>query len=421
MPLYKAASNYLLYGRIVRGFGGHWHYLETERDILRAYVGAYEDLSRLFIEVEPDVIFYDTIDRISNYIAFALALHHNTFALDFRLSPMGEAKITSGFGLFRKNLELETLYARRAEITATSYAAADQILENSADYLRHTLWARTHRKMLSANSPFNPRWLKTRLASSAGVVRGVTNFRWHVRSVTNRLWLARHLDTELPNAPYIVVPLHRMPEVSTSSQAPRWVYLDAIVEQLAINAPSGLKIVVKEHPRGYGSRGVGFFKPLQNLPNVILCHPSVDSLQLISHAEAVVAISGTAGLEGILLGKRVGVLGRPFYSFYPGVKTLSYPEEIYPALSDPSWKPSEMLQERRDFVAAYIQSLHDFAAGPQTELYPESGGEKWAQTLREIMRFVERHDLRVTDFDSGLPFARAGTAHGETETGCKGE
>ena len=84
---------------------------------------------------------------------------------------------------------------------------------------------------------------------------------------------------------------------------------------IAINAPSGLKIVVKEHPRGYGSRGAAFFGPLPNLPPVILCHPSVDSMRLISHAEAVVAISGTAGLEGILLDKRVGVLGRPFYSF----------------------------------------------------------------------------------------------------------
>ena len=142
--------------------------------------------------------------------------------------------------------------------------------------------------------------------------------------------------------------------------------------------------------------------PLQDLPNVVVCHPTVDNFDLVSHAEAVIAITGTVGLEGLVLGKRVGVLGRPYYSIYKGVRVLNYPEDIFEALQDQSWRPEDMVEERRHFLAAYIQSLYEFGHGAETKMYPASGGEKWAQALRETIHFIETYNLKPSAFDTGL-------------------
>lgn len=401
LPLYKAAGSYLLYGRIVRSYGGRWHYLQTEGEILQAYVGAYRLLSEIFDQVAPDVVFYETIDLISSYVAFALAHARGVFGLEFRFSPLGQGSISPAFGIFRRNPVLEYLHAHREEIAPASYAQADAILATVGEHLRRAPHARLHRRMLR-DAPTSPRRLLRALVDGEALVRGLRNARWHYRSLRNRLWLERNLSLDVPAPPYVVFFMKHLPEASTCSEAPRWVYQEAIVEQLAVNAPVGLRVVVKEHPRSYGRRGPRFFGPLRDLANVVLCHPAVDNEVLLRGAEAVVVVNGAVGLEGILLGARVGVLGRPFYSVYRGVRRLDFPEDIYPALRDGTWAPAEMTEERRDFLAAYVQSVHEFGHGTGTRIYPETGGARWAGALRATMEFIEARGLKPTDFEAGL-------------------
>jgi hypothetical protein len=213
--------------------------------------------------------------------------------------------------------------------------------------------------------------------------------------------LERRLARALPDHPYIAMPLQHVPEAGICSQCPLWIRQDSVVEQLALNAPARLRIVIKEHPRTFGSRGAAFFGPLMDMPNVVVCHPDVDTFSMLSRAEAVVSITGTPGFEATLLGKRVGILGTPFYSVYRGARLLKYPGDIYPAMDDPSWRPEEMHTERRDFLAAYVQSLHPFGQG-QTRFYPDSGGERWAAALRRTMEFVATHGLTPRNFGTGL-------------------
>ena len=60
--------------------------------------------------------------------------------------------------------------------------------------------------------------------------------------------------------------------------------------------------------------------PLLQLPNVDICPPETSNLELIRRSEAVLASTGTAGLEAIVLGKRVEVLGRHYNSVFEVVK-----------------------------------------------------------------------------------------------------
>ena len=403
LPVYKAASNYLLYGRFVKQYGGRWGYLEREEEILRAFVGAYDELSRVFEETRPDVVFYETLDFIASYVAFALARSRGVFGLEFRFSPLGQGRVFPAFGLFRRNVLLEHLYEHRDAIRPESYASADDVLSALRERLGGALYAKMHRTLVRENSPFNPRRILPALLDPRSAVRGLQNIRWHARCAANRLWLGRHLSRQVPEQPYLIFFMQHIPEASTCSEAPRWVDQDMVIEQLAINAPGHLRVVVKEHPRSYGHRGPAFFGPLQNLPNVTLCHPSTDNYELISGAEAVVAINGSVGLEGILLGKRVGILGRSSYSIYRGARLLDHPEEIYDALRDATWHPEEMVQERRGFLAAYLQASYPFGHGSGLEIYPSNGGDLWAEALRQTMAGIERYGLQPSACLSGLP------------------
>lgn len=410
LPVYKAASNYLLYARFVRSYGGSWNYLEHESDILEAYVGAYDELTILFDKMKPEIVFYETLDFITSYMAFAMARARGVFGFEFRFSPLGTGRVFPAFGLFRRNVVLEHLYAHRDEIQPTSYSAADDILNALRERLAGASYAKMHRELVSESSPFNLQRLLPAIANPRVAVRGLKNLRWHARTIINRLWLRHHLTSRHPDGRYVLFFLQHLPEASTCSEAPRWVYQDMVVEQLAVNAPGDIGVVVKEHPRSYGHRGRAFWKPLQDLPNVTICHPSADNFELLSGAEAVVAINGSIGFEGILLGKRVGILGRSSYSIYRGARLLDHPDDIYAELEDPLWRPETMVEERRDFLAAYLQASYEFGHGSGLEIYPRNGGDLWADALRQVSEFTRAHQLSPADFESGLMVPLGGTA-----------
>lgn len=402
LPVYRAASNCMLYGQCVRKHGGTWEYLRTEDEIFEAYVGAHAQLSKLFDEVEPAVVFCETIELISMHLALALAVKRGIFALEFQFAPLTHGLMQLFFGLQRRNLVLEYLYRNPELIEPPRYIEAQQFIESYAKDPYTSSFAEAHRRRVRENSPFNPNRLIGTLTRIDEIGRRMVSMPRYARMARNRSWLRRHLTRDTPRGDYIVYFLQHLPEATTYSYAPRWAHPEVVVEQLAINAHSGIRIVVKEHPTSYGLRGREFFEPLAEFPNVVLCHPMVDNRSLLSGAKAIVAVTGTVGLEGILLGKPVGVLGRPFYSCYPGVRLLNYPEEIYPALADEPDHGAAPAEERRRFVAAYLQSCHEFGHGTGTELWPQSGGEKWAHALRETMRFLETHKLKPSHCDSGL-------------------
>jgi hypothetical protein len=397
IPLYRMAGNDLLYARIIRSYGGHWQFAATERDFLLACVESFDSLSKVFDEVQPDVVYFENLDLISTHVALALAYHAGRFALQASLAALASG-IFIAYGVRRTNLVMEHLLAHPSLITRESYASADEVLAEPVRYLYDTPYARFNRGTLQANSPVNPSRLLRVVREKGAVANGLRNLRMHARSAINRPWLNRHLAKTLPNSPYVAFALSRLPEASTCSQAPRWVNQEATAEQLAVNAPSWLKIVVKEHPRSYGLRGRDVLGPLADLPNVVLLHPSVPNQELVSRAEAVLATTGTTGLEGIVLGNRVGVLARPYYSRYAGAKKLSSPDELFEMVDNPAWAPERFVEERRNFLAAYFQSLHTFGRDGKS-LYPPDGGSRWARALMATLDFVDAHGLRPNQFD----------------------
>ena len=405
VTLYKSTSNFQLYRRLFKSYTGHWpweSFYAVEKEVIREYAGSYLVLTDIFDKFTPDVIFYETVDLISTFMALALAYNRGKFSLGFNIaSAFEKIKIFLPYGTHRRNIILEKLFRDPDLIGEEARQMARELISRlNQEKVANPWYVQVYNKAVKKPLYRNPRLMLQKFRNRATRPHPLR----YLRTLKNHVWLEAHSRKGIPGEPYIAFFLQHQPEASLCSCAPRWIDQDRIIEQLAINAPYGLKIVIKENPRTYGSRGKNYFGPLLDIPNVHMCHPAVSTFEVIQGAAAILAITGSTGLEGIIMGKRVAVLGHPYYSIYPGIKKLHYPDEIFAALRDDSWQPRNLAQERETFTAAHLASLHDFGPVPPGQVWPppQVGGPQLAQALRRTLAVIETHNLKPADFDPGI-------------------
>jgi hypothetical protein len=402
VTLYSSTRNYQLYRRLYKSYHGPWgwdhNFYADEKAITLEYVGSYLILTEIFEKYSPNVIFYESPDLITSFMALALGYNREKFALGFAAAPgLDTIKIVIPYGINRRNIILEKLFNSPDLLDQKARQASRDLISRFDQKKMSSPWyVQPHKKRVAKPIYLDPQ----KILQSLRHRKTWPNPLEHLRKMRNLAWLQNNSRKSIPLEPYLAFFLHFQPEASTSSNAPRWINQESIIEQLAINAPYGLKILAKEHPHSYGLRGQEYFGPLLEIPNVYMCHPTVNSYEVAQNAEAIFTIAGSIGLEGIFMKKRVAVLGRPYYSTFPGVKKLNYPEEIFPALRDPAWQPATMTEELENFGAAYISSAHDFGPVEKGQIWPspEIGGPQMAQALRKTMKFVETHNLKPVDF-----------------------
>ena len=139
--------------------------------------------------------------------------------------------------------------------------------------------------------------------------------------------LIRIFDEPHPGERFILFPLHFQPEATTMVFAPFHENQLAVAENIAKSVPAGHRLYVKEHMAMWGRHPLWFYKRLRRIPSIKLIRPEVDIHDLLKQCAAVVTITSTTGLEAILYGKPVVVLGNIFYSIFDCVyKVHSYEE-----------------------------------------------------------------------------------------------
>lgn len=156
---------------------------------------------------------------------------------------------------------------------------------------------------------------------------------------------------------YVLFPLHFQPEATTLVCAEKYEKQLFFIDQIAKSLPADTKLYVKEHYAVLGHRDPDFYKKLQSYPNVVIVNPLVQSKDLILKSDTIITLTGTAGWEALLLGKRVIVCGNVFYDNAPGAIHVN---DIYlnytKALEE--WKEpeeGEMLQ----YLCEHIESMSD--------------------------------------------------------------
>jgi hypothetical protein len=401
LNLYRSASNYLLYRRFAKDYFKSWSgFYDTEDDLLEEFVGAYSLISEIFDHHQPSLVFCETPDAISHRVAQGISYRRGVFTLGTAFNNLfGDGIVNFTNGCNRRNPLLEYFYRHRDEISAESWAAADALmLRLRTNELHAASYVEDHKDAIRSRkfSEIFDRVMR-RLKSPMSFTESFAQLRRTTSSYLNRRWLDRHLRRSMPTGPYVLVSLHYQPEASTCMVAPRWVDQDYVIEQAAINAPSGIRIAVKENPKGFGFRGKRYYSRLCSLSNVDLIHPLVSNDQLIRDAKAILSIAGTVGIEGIALGKKVAVLAQASYDIYEGARKIDHPAEIFDCLADRSWDPDKQLDERRTFLAALAQSVFDIGRPQKGTPWPrpEIAGPNYAHAIGNFLSFIERTKFSV--------------------------
>lgn len=121
------------------------------------------------------------------------------------------------------------------------------------------------------------------------------------------------------NEKYVYFPLHYQPEASTCVCAQKYEKQLYFIDSWAKSLPADTVLYVKEHYALIGHRDPHFYVDLQKYPNVKLINPWESSRKLIEKSVAVTTLTGTAGLEAMLLRKPVFICGNAVYENAPGV------------------------------------------------------------------------------------------------------
>lgn len=123
----------------------------------------------------------------------------------------------------------------------------------------------------------------------------------------------------LPERPYVFFGPPYQPEASTLASAPVWSDMLAIVRILSASLPAGFQLVVKDHPVIGGYRSLDFYRSVQELPNVVLLAEYFPTEPVVANSAMVCTLTGTVGLQALMQGKPLLLLGHVFYDCIDGI------------------------------------------------------------------------------------------------------
>ncbi|MCS3705881.1 hypothetical protein GGP62_000856 [Salinibacter ruber] len=122
--------------------------------------------------------------------------------------------------------------------------------------------------------------------------------------------LSNKFREDIPDRPFIYLPLHTIPESSTLTLTTEY-YEGDIIRYVSKELPAKFIVAVKENPNMVGLRPNHFYKKISSIPNVEVLDPGIPSKRLITLSEGVTGISGTALLEASILGRPTHCFGHP--------------------------------------------------------------------------------------------------------------
>ncbi|MDB4027195.1 hypothetical protein N9505_07390 [Candidatus Thioglobus sp.] len=129
---------------------------------------------------------------------------------------------------------------------------------------------------------------------------------------------------DLTTVNYIYVPLHVIPESSTTVLSPYYINETFIIESLSKSVRPDQYILVKEHWSMIGYRPISYYKKIKRLPNVILIDPGGQYLpkDYIKNSDLVVTISGSAAMEASIMGVNSLVFSDVIYGMLSSVRKI---------------------------------------------------------------------------------------------------
>jgi hypothetical protein len=133
-------------------------------------------------------------------------------------------------------------------------------------------------------------------------------------------YIKKYMTNSLQNiGPTGVYFLHFQPEITVDGLAYKYSDQATAIRLISNSLPISETLIVKEHPLMIGKRNISFYKDISRLHNVIFVDLNFNSFDLIIRSKYVISLTGSAGLEGVFLGRPVFLLGDIFHDQLNGV------------------------------------------------------------------------------------------------------
>lgn len=186
----------------------------------------------------------------------------------------------------------------------------------------------------------------------------------------------------------VVFPLQFEPEATLLYLAPDFVDQCALAEACARSLPHGHTLYVKEHPNQFGALGEARWQRLRKrYANIRFIHGRQSGRVLMRRAGLVVAITSTAGMDGLLLGKRVLVAGRVYYQSFTGAKRIGSYQELAHHLNDPdNYRPTGSFDANVEELARFGEQCYAGDPQPSLTLFTEQGLQQLAYAVRSELQ-----------------------------------
>jgi hypothetical protein len=214
--------------------------------------------------------------------------------------------------------------------------------------------------------------------------------------------ITRIYARDLPDEPYVYLPLQRVPEAAMLSRATAFFNQQGLAQTISAALPMGFRLVIKDHPRSVGVHSPGYYKKLLELPNVIILHPAFPNHRILEGASLVITIAGTLGFQQLLNGKPVVMLGRKYYESLEGaikVSDLNALPYVLKRILLFHEKPGrvEMRKSLYSFIAAMLEARYVMAVDNE-RLHKDS--EAFAELVammveREVEQLYEQTVLKA--------------------------
>jgi hypothetical protein len=382
----------------------------------RYFVTAVSYYETLLSEMSPDFIFGEGPNGLGMKVLFEVSRKMGIPYITMAGSYV-QGMTMFLYGRTAKSFALPYFYRQHQQLTAEDFHLADEIINNVRIHKQMAYYQRNYGKRirlfpkriskafaLFAKSVSH--WKEKR--DPKGRIRNLielqSNPLWNVfvsrwirynnyRYVKRRCVKQESLDN------YVVFFNHFQPEATTSVYAPYYENQDEVIENIIKSLGGTVQLYIKEHSTDLGNRGKTFYEKLVKHPSVKIIDPLANTIDLLEGCRMAFTISGTVGLEAIMLKRPVGVFSDCYYSLFPGVMRISSPENI-PAVIN--WGMNEFKSDEasvRTFVAAYVRSLY-----PTFVTYPHledeamlSRGDNLVKFVDGILSFIE--DYKVHDWE----------------------
>lgn len=142
-------------------------------------------------------------------------------------------------------------------------------------------------------------------------------------------------------------------------------------------------LVVKEHPQQAGFLLQKKFRDVKKrVSNVIFLPAEYSTYHLIKQCKLIVTLTSTAGIEALILGKPVVVMGNVFYDRYEGTNWIDHLKQLKEFMrNEREWKYPEAATLKR-YLAQVIYNSNEGNPFPHDDLYSETN-------IRNIVTGIE--------------------------------